>query len=197
MKTTYKLSQIFSFAFMVATTFLPASATIWSAHTMDNPNGSKVCFAASAPASSQGTYTKRGPVQLMISHRPKDNVQEEISVEMGYTLDKDSEVTLTIDGAKKFFLFVNGETAWAYDKNDDEKIIKALKSGKTAVIEGKSVKGTNSTDTFHLAGITAACNTIQQDCKTKANPNIVKTAKKLAPKKDASAKNKKSPAQKK
>ena len=44
-------------------------------------------------------------------------------------------------------------------------MLDAMRSGESAVVKGTSAKGTQSSDTFTLKGISQALDRIAQDCK--------------------------------
>lgn len=145
-----------------ATTKLLKSSGDWRAY-VTTAGGKKVYYVSSFPKKEEGKYTKRGDVYFLITHRPSQKSFFVISADAGYTLKKDSEVTLSIDG-QKFSLFTDGETAWAQDKALDKKIAQAITKGTRMVITGVSARGTKTTDTYSLTGATMALRTINGLC---------------------------------
>jgi len=73
-------------------------------------------------------------------------------------------VTVGIDG-ESVNLFTLGELAWTNSDEDDSRILAALKRGKEAVIVGMSSRGTKTTDTFSLLGVTAAAEDARNRCR--------------------------------
>jgi hypothetical protein len=134
----------------------------WSAYVVTS-GSDKHCFAYSEPAESKGSYTVRGKVSLTVSHRPKDNVRNEISLAAGYTYKPESEAEMTIDGNRRFLLFVDGGSAWAQD-DDDSRIRQALEKGAKMVVRGRSARGTLTTDAYSLTGASAALARIDKEC---------------------------------
>jgi hypothetical protein len=123
----------------------------------------KVCYMSAKPKKQEGTFTRRGDVFALVTHRSKDGVKNVFSYIAGYTYKEDSEVTLQIDD-KTFRLFTKKNTAWAMDSETDDAIATALRSGEKMIVKGVSERNTKSTDTFSLNGsgkafdkITAAC----------------------------------------
>ena len=137
----------------------------WSAHLL-NENKSKTCYLHAAPKSSTGKYKIRGDVYMLVTHRTSPKTRNEVSVTAGYTYKKGSAPTLTIDG-KKFTLFTQGDTAWADEKNPDDKVVAAMRAGKKMVVGGTSSRGTVTTDSYSLSGFSAAHNAINKACGTK------------------------------
>jgi invasion protein IalB len=137
----------------------------WEAFTYE-AEGSKVCYAYSQPKKSEANKkgVGRGAIYFMITHAPGKKVKAQPSTFIGYTFKDKSEVKLTIEG-KDFNLYPVGNTAWT-DKVETEKaILAAMKSGKTMTVSGTSAKGTETTDTYSLKGISAAMDAIDGECK--------------------------------
>jgi len=134
----------------------------WTAFA-DGSGASRICYVGSVPKKAEGKYTRRGDTYTLVSHRPGEKVFGEVSVEAGYTYKSDSEVIVDIDG-KKFKLFTKGGNAWARDANADKAIVAAMKAGRRMIIKGTSSRGTLTTDTYSLSGITAAYKAIDKAC---------------------------------
>lgn len=138
----------------------------WTAFAAASP---KECWAVSAPKSTQNTDSSgapkevaRGDIRLYIAYRPKQS--GEVSFSGGYPFAPDSAVEVNI-GGNVFKLFTEGESAWTGSPSEDGKLISALRGGSTAVITGRSARGTVTKDTFSLSGITAMTNAAQSNCK--------------------------------
>lgn len=134
----------------------------WSTYqTVDG--GRKTCFMTSEPRSSKGNYTKRGKVFAFVTHRPAEDVKDEFSITTGYTYKSKSTVTVSIDG-KNHKLFTNKDAAWAKDQKTDQAITKAMIKGRNMVVKGTSARGTLTTDTFSLSGVSKAYQAISKAC---------------------------------
>ncbi|MBV0892676.1 hypothetical protein KTN05_12545 [Paracoccus sp. Z118] len=137
----------------------------WSAFGGENP---KECWAVSPPKSTRNTQdgkevqVNRGDIRLYIAYRPGQN--GEVSFQGGYPFAADSTVEVDVGGSK-FRLFTEGENAWAGSPEDDTRLIGALRGGSNAVVTGRSSRGTTTTDTFSLAGVTAMTNQARDTCK--------------------------------
>jgi Invasion associated locus B (IalB) protein len=137
----------------------------WEAFTYE-AEGSKVCYIYAQPKKSEANKkgAGRGPIYFMVTHWPGKKVKAQPSTFIGYTFKDGSDVKLKID-KKEFLLYPVENMAWT-DKVETEKaILAAMKSGKSMVIEGTSAKGTVTTDTYSLSGISAAMDTINGACK--------------------------------
>lgn len=135
----------------------------WAA-VVDGSGSKKLCYAGSAPKKAEGKYTSRGDIHMLVTHRPADKVTGEVSVTTGYTYAEGKDADVDIDG-KSFKLFTRGSNAWAYDVSADRELVAAMKAGRTMVVRGTSGRGTQTTDTYSLAGFTAAMSAIDKACK--------------------------------
>ena len=133
----------------------------WSVYTSDGDG--KVCFAVSQPKSSLPKNVRRGPIYYYVSHYPKDKVPGEISVKMGYPFPPGGKVTMTI-GNSKFELFTKDEGAFVEKSEEEAKIVAAMKAGSAMKVQGRSARGTNTTDNYSLSGATAALERIAKEC---------------------------------
>lgn len=135
----------------------------WSAFTAkegDEP----VCFMSAQPTKDEGDYTRRGEIFALVSHRPAENRQGEVSFVAGYTFRPDSVVEVSVDGAAAFTLYTKDDGAWARDSETDSKLIDAMIKGGRMVVRGVSSRGTQTTDTYSLSGFTAAYRAINSAC---------------------------------
>ncbi len=134
----------------------------WQAFTYKAPD-SKVCFAFSEPKKSEANReAKRGPIRFIVTNYPSRKVKGQVSTIIGYPFKEGAPVKLTID-EQDFTLYPVGDTAWA--EKEDAEIVAAMKKGKTLKIAATSWKGTETTDNYSLAGISAAIDEIDSACK--------------------------------
>lgn len=137
--------------------------------TVFSANSPKECWAVSAPKSTQNLDASgkpkevtRGDIRLYVAYRPGQG--GEVSFSGGYSFAPDSAVEVNI-GGNVFKLFTEGESARTGSPSEDSKLVSALRGGSSAVITGRSARGTVTKDTFSLSGITAATNKAQAACK--------------------------------
>jgi hypothetical protein len=133
----------------------------WSAYA--GTGTSKVCFAVAKPRESAPKAVKRGPIFFYISRWPADNVVNEVSVKMGYPFSEGAKATVTI-GSAKFELFTKEEGAFVEKPEMETKLIDAMKGGTTMKIQGKSARGTATTDTYSLSGLSEALDRAAKEC---------------------------------
>jgi hypothetical protein len=138
---------------------------IWGAYTA-SPGGKKVCFALAKPSASETNPPNRprNPVYMFISTRPADKVSNEISLVVGYPFKAGTEATAQVGGSS-FALYTQQDGAWVKNATEEAKMVDAMRGGDNAVIKGVSTKGTQSTDTFSLKGVSQALDRTAQECK--------------------------------
>jgi hypothetical protein len=136
----------------------------WLAYSY-NAADSKVCYVSSSPSDSEPKNAKRDPAFFLVTHMPerKPPVRGEVSTIIGYPFKEGQTVKLTIDDTS-YDMFSKGDTAWV-DTGTDKKIVAAMKAGKTLKVQGTSWRGTQTVDTYSLAGISAALAAIDAACK--------------------------------
>ncbi len=137
----------------------------WGAYAA-SPNGKKVCFALAKPTSSKTNPPNRprDPAYAFVSTRPAEKVSNEVSVMIGYTLKPGSESTLEVGGAS-YAMYTQGDGLWIKNAAEEERMVEAMRRSADLVVKGVSAKGTETTDTFSLKGLSQALDRIAQDCK--------------------------------
>ena len=138
---------------------------IWGAYTA-SPGGKKVCFVLAKPTGSETNPPNRprNPVYMFISTRPADKVTNEVSLVVGYPFKAGTEATAQVGGTS-FALYTQQDGAWIKNATEEAKMVDAMRGGDNAVIKGVSAKGTQSTDTFALKGVSQALDRTAQECK--------------------------------
>lgn len=137
----------------------------WGAYTA-SPGGKKVCFTISKPTSSQTNPPNRprNPVYMFISTRPADKVTNEVSIIIGYPFKPGSEASAQI-GSTSFALYTQQDGAWIKNAAEEAQMVDAMRGGDDAVVKGELAKGTQTTDTFNLKGVSQALDRMAQECK--------------------------------
>jgi hypothetical protein len=137
----------------------------WGAYTA-TPNGKKVCFALAKPSSSKTNPPNRprDPAYAFVSTRPAEKVTNEVSVMIGYTLKPGSESTLEVGGAA-YAMYTQGDGLWIKNAAEEERMVDAMRKAADVTVKGVSAKGTETTDTFSLKGLSQALDKLAQDCR--------------------------------
>ena len=82
---------------------------------------------------------------------------------MGYQLKENSKVNVVIDG-RTFVMFTKGNSAWVENAAEEPALVAAMKSGKDMSVQATSRRGTGTTYSYSLSGISAALKQIE-GCK--------------------------------
>jgi len=137
----------------------------WGAYTA-TPNGKKVCFALAKPSSSKTNPPNRprDPAYAFISTRPAEKVTNEVSIMIGYALKPGSESTLQVGGAS-YAMYTQGDGLWIKNAAEEERMVEAMRKAADVVVKGVSAKGTETTDTFSMKGLSQALDRLAQDCR--------------------------------
>jgi hypothetical protein len=142
----------------------------WAAYTYGSGTD-RICYVLSEPKTQAPKGAKRGDVYFMVTHRPGRKIHNEISMRAGYAFGAASKPFATI-GKDKFQMFTGvpegGEHqfwAWLDKTSDEDRMVKAIRTGSSMVIKGTSAKKTTTTDTYSLKGSGKALAKIDEACK--------------------------------
>ena len=140
----------------------------WGAYSA-TPGRQKVCFALAKPTSSvdipPNRRTAANVVYLFISTRPAEKVSNEVSVLVtGYAFKPNSEASVAIGGAS-FAMYTQNDGAWVKNAAEETRLVDAMRKSPDAVIKAQTSKGTATTDTFSLKGISQALDRVAQECR--------------------------------
>jgi invasion protein IalB len=135
----------------------------WGAYSYQSGAG-KVCYVLSVPtAKLPATGIDHGDNFFIVSQRPGQNISYEPQAMMGYPLKENSKVDVVIDN-KTFVMFTKDKAAWVENAAQEPALVAALKSGHSLKVTATSKKGTGTSYTYSLKGVTAALKQIES-CK--------------------------------
>jgi hypothetical protein len=134
----------------------------WSAYSASEGAGA-VCFALSKPASVDPSPDGYTQAYLYLTHRPAENVSNELNLVAGFEFAPDQPATLTV-GGKTFDLFTQKDAAWLLDATKNNDLAGAMRAGQSVVVQGTTDKGILVEETFSLSGATAASKAIDAGC---------------------------------
>ena len=135
----------------------------WTAYIYETKKD-KVCYVAAMPFKSSGEYTRRGDVFLMVSHRPKEDMFDVLTVVAGYMYMPRSEAVFRV-GKAKVSLFTHEDTAWAKNLRTDREIAEEMNKSVRATLRGTSIENFETYDTFSLKGFNNAMDAINRLCR--------------------------------
>lgn len=139
----------------------------WGAFSYNGSDG-KVCYILSIPtekmpAEINGKTVDHGDVFFMLAQHPGQNVRLEPQFTTGYAFKDDSNVILNIDG-KKFSMFTREKNAWLVNPAEEKAVVAAMKAGSKMSVSAVSRRGTQTSYTYSLSGVTASISDIS-NCK--------------------------------
>ena len=88
----------------------------------------------------------------------------EISIKMGYPLKAGAPAKIKIT-AKSFTLFTKDEGAYVEKTAVEKQVVTAMKAGAVMVVQGRSARGTLTTDEYSLTGFSKALDGAAKACK--------------------------------
>lgn len=135
----------------------------WGAYSYNDARAGKICYILSIPTVKEPTDRDHGDVFFLVSQKPDGSASFEPQVEVGYPLKSNASVTVTVDG-KTFKMFSQGNNAWLENIAQESDLITAMRAGRSMKVSGQSTKGTQTSYTYSLSGVTAALNEVA-NCK--------------------------------
>ena len=137
----------------------------WGAYTA-SPGGRKICFALTKPTkgATEPPNRPRDPAYMFISTRPGEKVSNEVSVILGYGLKPSADALVEI-GSAKYAMYTQNDGAWIKNAAEEGRLLESLRKGADVVVKGESAKGTKTTDTYALKGLSQALDRVGQECK--------------------------------
>ena len=135
----------------------------WGAYTYNDARAGKICYILSIPTVKEPSDRDHGDVFFLVSQKPDGSAAFEPQVEVGYPLKSGADVTVTIDG-KSFKMFAQGNNAWLSNVAEEPNLVNAMRSGRYMKVSGQSTRGTQTSYTYSLSGVTAALKEVS-NCK--------------------------------
>jgi len=138
----------------------------WTAYS-SGAGDSKVCYALSKPRMSEPTKVRRDAVYFLINDWPARKAKSEPEIVPGYEY-KDKSTVLAEVGSAKFEFFTKNEGtaggAWLEQQPDEERLVEAMRKSAEIMVIGTSKKGTQTRDTYSLAGLSDALDKVHAAC---------------------------------
>lgn len=135
----------------------------WSAWQSTDSNG-VICYISAAPQKMLPSSVDHGEVHFLVINRKGLGTRNEVQALMGYDLKSDPAPVATVDG-KSYKMVIEGKAAWLASAADEPPFVSAMKSGKELSVTATSQRGTNTSYTYSLSGVTAAIKALDDNCK--------------------------------
>ena len=132
----------------------------WGAYSYTSPEDGRVCYILSVPTSKEPGNVNHGDNFFLISQRAGQDEGYEPQAMMGYPLRQNSKVNVNVDG-REFVLLTQNESAWVENIAEEPALVAAMRAGSTMSVKATSQRGTNTSYTYSLRGVTAALQEIE------------------------------------
>ena len=133
----------------------------WGVFTSTTQRG-KVCYAASQPKTRAPGNLSRDPAFFFLTSRPGENVRNEVSLTLGFTLRGDATVTI---GSTSFAMYTQAQGAWIKNAGEEQRMVQAMRAGSQLTVRSTSSRGNVTTDTYSLSGLSQALDRVAQECR--------------------------------
>ena len=161
-----KLLALFplAFSFAAAPAFAQAGPSMerefddWGLYSY-NSGGAKRCYVLTTPQEELPATVSHGDNYFLVAPDPSGAGYYPQAI-MGYDLRGGSQMTVTIDG-QNFTMLPKGNSGWTEQASNDTAMIDAMKSGSSMTLKAISQRGTETSYTYSLSGVTAALNQAQ------------------------------------
>ena len=126
----------------------------WGSYNFKGADGT-LCYILSIPTVKTPPDRDHGEVFFTLTNHPGQGPTLEPQFMVGYPFRDDSKVVLAIDD-KKFNMFTRGNNAWMENPAEEPLVVEAMKTGKSMVLTAESRRGTKTTYTYSLSGVSAS-----------------------------------------
>ena len=134
----------------------------WGAYSYKS-GSSTVCYVLSVPTAKQPASVDHGDNFFIVSQRPGQNISYEPQAMMGYTVKENSKINVVIDN-KTFVMFTKDKAGWVENAAQEPALVAAMKGGKSMTVNATSRRGTATSYSYSLSGISASLKQIES-CK--------------------------------
>ncbi|MBB4230907.1 invasion associated locus B family protein [Rhizobium mongolense] len=134
----------------------------WGAYSYKQGNGN-VCYVLSVPTEKKPAGIDHGDNFFIVSQRPGQNISYEPQAMMGYTVKDGSKIEVVIDN-KSFVMFTKDKAGWVENAAQEPALVAAMKGGKSMTVNATSRRGTATSYSYSLSGISASLKQIET-CK--------------------------------
>ncbi|MFA7235211.1 MAG: invasion associated locus B family protein [Terrimicrobiaceae bacterium] len=136
----------------------------WGAYAAQNGR-SRTCYALGQPKErTPKAKLKDASAYIFISTRPAENIHNEVAINLGYPTKDGSAAVADIDG-DSYELITKGTNAWVKDQSREKEFVGAMRGGAKLIVKAASSKGTTTTDSYSLKGLSDALARAVQECK--------------------------------
>jgi hypothetical protein len=134
------------------------------------PANAKTCYLTARPtrSDSRPANAQRGEIALTLAHHQNPRRSDEFTYGTGYPARDGGEIEIgRVKVALSTLTQPNAPSLWAREVDGDRAIVNALRGAPAtgnAIVRGVSGRGTETTDTYALAGFQRALAEIDRAC---------------------------------
>lgn len=121
--------------------------------------GQTTCYALSVPVTSKPSNVDHGDNFFLLA--PQGSSSYTPQAIMGYPLREGSEVSVSV-GNDTFRLAPKDNIAWVRDQSREPVLVDAMRGGSDMTLEAISRRGTNTSYSYSLRGVTAALQEVRK-----------------------------------
>ncbi|MBB4955547.1 hypothetical protein H4S14_003502 [Agrobacterium vitis] len=118
-------------------------------------SGKNVCYVLSVPTREDPVGVDHGKNFFLIAPKKTGGANYYPQAIMGYELKQGSNIDVSID-TSDFLMTPKKNIGWTKVEAQDSQVISAMRQGKTMIVHATSKRGTKTTYTYSLKGVSAA-----------------------------------------
>lgn len=134
----------------------------WTVFTRDVDND-VVCYAVSEAKEKSPTSAQHGDVFFIVATWKSGAAKDQPSLMVGYKLQDKSEPVVRV-GSDKWEMYASQNEAFVDKTSDEQSLIRAMRRGSDMRISALSARGTATSYTISLLGVTAALDRVKSAC---------------------------------
>lgn len=142
---------------------LQATFGDWQTYTRVE-GGQRICYVLTKPKSKSPGNVNHGDVYFMVASWQSGAATEQPSLLAGYPLKTINPPTARV-GNTRVPMYVSQNEAFVESDNDERRLVRSMRKGSTMRVEAVSQRGTATSYSFSLKGITAALGRAQDACR--------------------------------
>lgn len=155
---TFALAPILAVTFALPALAQPVPTMVrqfgdWNLYSYQS-GGSKSCYVLTVPKQALPASVSHGDNYFLVAPKPSGNGYYPQAI-MGYDLQAGSQMIASV-GDESFVMVPKGNSGWTQKEGDDAALISAMRGGAQLTLKAVSGRGTQTSYTFSLTGVSAA-----------------------------------------
>lgn len=127
-------------------------------------DGDKICFAATEAKDKSPKSVNHGDIFFLVATWKSGAAKNQPSLMTGYNLKDAPSPTLRV-GSDKWEMYVSDNEAFIESGKEEQRLVDAMRRGSEMRVSAVSSRGTATSYTMSLQGISAALDRVAQACK--------------------------------